>query len=328
MASAASAAASSAAWRTCPGRVRSRPHQRPHRRRDARAPAQARLGARPVPRHRQVEDGALIINGDKVEVTAEKDPAEDPVEGARRRHRPRVHRQVRRQGGLRQAPRRRRQEGADQRAGQGPRRHACAAASTKRTYEPAEHHIISNASCTTNCLAPVAKVLTRASASSRHDDDDPQLHQRSADPRPAAQGSAPGARGCAVDDPDHHRRRQGAQGGAAGAGKGKLDGMAMRVPTPNVSLVDLTVRLRRRPRDRGQRGVPRRGGRARSRASCGVRRAAGVVRLQRRTALVDGRRAAHHLDRRHQVKVLAWYDNEMGYSQRLLDLAKFVGERL
>ena len=109
---------------------------------------------------------------------------------------------------------------------------------------------------------------------------------------------------------------------------GKLDGMAIRVPTPNVSLVDLTVRLektatRRRSTTRSAR--PPRGPLKGILAV--VRRAARVDRLQRRPPLVDGRRRARPPSIGDQVKVLAWYDNEMGYSQRLFDLAKFVAEQ-
>ncbi len=196
------------------------------------------------------------------------------------------------------------------------------------TYKPAEHHIISNASCTTNCLAPVAKVLhekfgiVSGLMTTIHSyTNDQQI----------------------LDLPHKDLRRARAAGlsmiptttGAAKALKevlpamaGKLDGQAIRVPTPNVSLVDLTVVLEK-PVD--------------AKTVNDAFRAAAAGPLKGILAVVDeplvscdfnGDKHSSTVDAAlttvvgNQVKVLAWYDNEMGYSQRLFDLAKFVAEKL
>ena len=109
-------------------------------------------------------------------------------------------------------------------------------------YDPAKHNIISNASCTTNCLAPVAKVLNDIRHREGSDDHHPLLHQRPAHPGPAAQGPAPGP-----------RRRLNIIPTTTGAAKalalvipelkGKFDGFALRVPTPDRFLVDLVADL-------------------------------------------------------------------------------------
>jgi glyceraldehyde 3-phosphate dehydrogenase len=109
---------------------------------------------------------------------------------------------------------------------------------------------------------------------------------------------------------------------------GKLDGMAIRVPTPNVSLVDLTARLEKAADARTVNEAFRA-------AAAGPLR--GILQVvdeplvscdyngDRHSASVDAALTTAIAD---QVKVMAWYDNEMGYSQRLFDLAKFVAERL
>ena len=112
--------------------------------------------------------------------------------------------------------------------------------------------------------------------------------------------------------------------------KGKLDGIAIRVPTANVSVVDLTAELNKSATVQSdQRGVPRGGGRQ---ACAGILDAtdeelvsvdfngnphSSIVDLPS-TALVDG----------NMVKVLAWYDNEYGYSSRVRDLISFIGKTL
>ncbi len=101
-----------------------------------------------------------------------------------------------------------------------------------------DHLVISNASCTTNCLAPVAKVLNDAvGIEKRLHDHDPLLHRRPADAGHHAQGSLPRPRRGAVDDPDLDGRGK-AIGLVLPELNGKLDGVSIRVPTPNVSVID------------------------------------------------------------------------------------------
>ena len=141
-------------------RPRVRGGQRPHRRRDAGPPAQVRLDPGPLPgRGRASADGASSSTATSSRSSAERDPADAALGRPGRRRRDRVHRPVHQARGRRQAPRGGRQEGDHLRARDRARHHRRAWASTSTSYDPEQHHIISNASCTTNCLAPVAKVL-------------------------------------------------------------------------------------------------------------------------------------------------------------------------
>ncbi len=195
-------------------------------------------------------------------------------------------------------------------------------------YKPAEHHVISNASCTTNCLAPVAKVLHETFGvvsglmTTIHSyTNDQQIldlpHKDLRRARAAALSMIPTSTGAAK-----------ALKEVLPAMAGKLDGMAIRVPTPNVSLVDLTVRLEKKA--------------TRDEVNDAFRKAAagplaGILAVSdeplvscdyngdRHSSTVDAALTTVSGD---QVKVLAWYDNEMGYSQRLLDLASFVAGKL
>ncbi|HEX7843993.1 MAG TPA: type I glyceraldehyde-3-phosphate dehydrogenase [Kofleriaceae bacterium] len=195
-------------------------------------------------------------------------------------------------------------------------------------YKPAEHHIISNASCTTNCLAPVAKVLHESFGivsglmttihSYTNDQNVLDLpHRDLRRARAAALSMIPTTTGAAK-----------ALKEVLPAMAGKLDGMAIRVPTPNVSLVDLTARLERK---------------AAAQEVNDAFRAAAAGALKGILAVTDeplvscdynGDLHSSTVDAPlttatgDLVKVMAWYDNEMGYSQRLLDLAKFVAEKL
>ena len=196
-------------------------------------------------------------------------------------------------------------------------------------YKPGDHHIISNASCTTNCLAPVAKVLHESFGivngimTTIHSyTNDQQIldlpHKDLRRARAAALSMIPTTTGAAK-----------ALKEVLPAMAGKLDGMAIRVPTPNVSLVDLTVRLEKAPGD--AKGVNE----AFRKAAAGpLKNILAVSDEPLVSCDFNGNKMSSTVDAAlttvvgDVVKVMSWYDNEMGYSQRLFDLARYVGERL
>ena len=195
-------------------------------------------------------------------------------------------------------------------------------------YDPKNHQIISNASCTTNCLAPVAKVLheTFGIASGLMT----TIHSYTNDQK-------------ILDLPHKDLRRARAAAlsmiptstGAAKALKevlpalaGKLDGTAIRVPTPNVSLVDFTVKLEKAAKKEEINDAYRK-------AAAGPLK--GILTVSDEplvscdfngdlhSATVDAEQTNAVGD---LAKVMAWYDNESAYAQRLFDLAVFVAGKL
>ncbi len=272
----------------------------------------------------QVKDDALAFGGKSVKVLASKDPSELPwgklgVEVV-----------IESTGKFTE------REGAEKHLKAGAKRVIISAPAknpdatfvmgvNEKSFDPAKHFIISNASCTTNCLAPVAKVLLDAFGIERGLMT--TIHAYTNDQR-------------ILDVPHKDLRRARAAAvsmiptttGAAKAVslvipelKGKLDGMAIRVPTPNVSVVDLTVNLSKAA--------------TAEEINAAVKKAAdgplkGILRYVDEplvsvdfnhssyssefdalsTKVIDGKMA----------KVLSWYDNEWGYSCRMLDLAKYV----
>lgn len=192
-----------------------------------------------------------------------------------------------------------------------------------------EHDIISNASCTTNCLAPVAKVLdeqfgienglmttVHAYTNDQKNIDNPHKDLRRA--RACGQSIIPTSTGAAK-----------ALSLVLPHLKGKLHGMALRVPTPNVSLVDLVVDLKR---DVTLEEVNA----AFATASQGSLH--GILDItdeplvsidfntNEHSAIIDG--LSTMVIGTSKVKVLAWYDNEWGYSCRVVDLTKYVAQEL
>jgi glyceraldehyde 3-phosphate dehydrogenase len=198
----------------------------------------------------------------------------------------------------------------------------------EKAYKPKEHHVISNASCTTNCLAPIAKVL--------HDNFTVKsglmttIHSYTNDQR-------------LLDLPHSDIRRARAAalsiiptstGAAKAIGlvmpelKGKLDGLSLRVPTPNVSIVDLVAVVEKSVTKEQVNEAMRQ-------AATGAMR--GILQYSEEPLVsVDFRGNPHSsiLDAEYTyvvdgnlVKLLSWYDNEWGYSCRVVDLVRYVAEQ-
>ncbi len=199
----------------------------------------------------------------------------------------------------------------------------------EKSYDPAKHHVISNASCTTNCLAPVAKVLqdsfgivhgTMTTIHSYTNDqrllDLPHKDLRRA--RAATLSMIPTSTGAAkalhLVIPEL---------------KGKLDGYAMRVPTPNVSVVDLTVTTEKPASVETVNAALRRAAEGPMQGILEYTEEELVsadFRGNPHSSIVDS--AYTRVVGSNCVKVLAWYDNEWGYSCRCRDLIKFMAARL
>jgi glyceraldehyde 3-phosphate dehydrogenase len=194
-------------------------------------------------------------------------------------------------------------------------------------YDPARHRLVSNASCTTNCLAPVLKVLHNAfgvesgwmTTVHAYTNDQRLLDSQHTDPRrarAAALSMIPTSTGAAR-----------AIGQVLPELEGRVDGLAVRVPTPNVSLVDLTVRLGAST-DRDEVLAAFRV------ATSGPM--AGILEVEERglvsadfnhyghSAIID---AATVMVRGDEAKVLAWYDNEWAYALRLAELVHDLWSR-
>jgi len=195
-------------------------------------------------------------------------------------------------------------------------------------YDPDKHVIISNASCTTNCLAPVAKVINdnfgivRGLMNTIHSytNDQRVLDVAHKDPRrarSAGQNIIPtttgAARALALVIPEL---------------KGKFDGFSLRVPTPTVSVVDLTAQLEKEVTAEQLNDAFRAAATGKMQGILGVTDEPLVsmdFKGDSRSSIVDGRST---MVLGNLVKVIAWYDNEWGYSCRIADLTAYVADRL
>ncbi len=195
-------------------------------------------------------------------------------------------------------------------------------------YDASKHHIISNASCTTNCLAPVVKVLhenfgivnglmTTVHAYTSDQNLLDNAHEDLRRARSAAMSMIPTSTGAAK-----------ALGEVIPEMKGKLDGYAVRVPTPDVSMVDLTVILEKpATKDAINQAMKK----ASETNLKGV-----LAYTEEELVSIDymGNPHSSILDSKltnvigNTAKIVSWYDNEVGFSNRVIDLANFIGQKL
>jgi len=274
------------------------------------------------------EDGNLIIGGKTIQITAERDPANLPwkklgVDIAlectglfRDRAKANLHIEAGAKKVLISAP----AKGPDGTFVMGV---------NHESYDPAAHNVISNASCTTNCLAPITKALhdeytiDSAVMTTIHSYTNGQniLDAPHKDPRRARAGAVSmiptttgAARAISLVIPELD---------------GKIDGMSIRVPTPNVSLVDLVAYVNKTPADAEAVNATLRAAAEGSMAGFLFVSDEPLVSID-----FNGNTASSTADlpntmvKGNLIKVLAWYDNEMGYSARLLDLAGYVASKL
>ena len=277
----------------------------------------------------EVGDGTLTINGDKVKILSERDPAKLPwaelgvdivIESTgffTARADAQKHLDAGAQKVLISAP------------AKEPDVMVCLGVN-EDTYDPDKHHIISNASCTTNCLAPVAKVINEqfglqrgwmttihAYTSDQRIQDLPHQDLRRA--RAAAVSMIPTTTGAAK-----------AVGLVLPELAGKLDGCAVRVPTPNVSMVNLVVHLEHSTSAEEVNDA--------FRAAAANEPLKGILSVSDEPLVsidYNGNPSSSTVDAGFTsvvdgtlLQVMSWYDNETGYSTRLKDLTEYVAARL
>ena len=196
-------------------------------------------------------------------------------------------------------------------------------------YDPANHHIISNASCTTNCLAPFAKVLddkfgiekglmTTVHAYTNDQRILDKTHKDLRRARAAGESIIPTTTGAAK-----------AVSKVLPQLEGKLNGFALRVPTPTVSLVDLVCELKKPATVEEINATFKEASEGSMKGILGYSEEPLVsvdYKGDERSSIVDGLSTLSMGDK--MFKILSWYDNEWGYSARTVDLVKYVAKSL
>ncbi|HEU0185922.1 MAG TPA: type I glyceraldehyde-3-phosphate dehydrogenase [Blastocatellia bacterium] len=198
----------------------------------------------------------------------------------------------------------------------------------EKAYNPAKHHVISNASCTTNCLAPVAKVvhqkfgIKKALMTTIHSYTNDQVildfpHKDLRRARAAALSMIPTSTGAAK-----------AVALVLPELKGKFDGIAVRVPTPNVSLVDVVMEVEKETSTAEVNAALKEAANEELRGILAFEEAPLVssdFKKNSNSSIVDAENTK--VIGGNMVKVLSWYDNEWGYSCRVRDLIKFLASK-
>jgi glyceraldehyde 3-phosphate dehydrogenase len=199
----------------------------------------------------------------------------------------------------------------------------------EESYDPINHHVVSNASCTTNCLAPLAKVLfdefgiehglmTTIHSYTMDQSLLDTVHNDYRRARAAAMNMIPTTTGAAA-----------AVGLVIPELAGKLDGLAIRVPTPNVSLVDLNCAVKTDVTVEEVNSAVKKAadGRLKGILSYMDEPLVSIDFVNSRYSSIFDALSTFVIGGR-MVKVLSWYDNESGYSARMVDLAVFIGEKI
>ena len=198
------------------------------------------------------------------------------------------------------------------------------------TYDPKQHHIISNASCTTNCLAPVVKVLHDNFGI--HQGFMTTVHSYTMDQRllDGSHEDLRRARAAALSMVPTSTGAVKAVTEVIPELKGRLDGLSVRVPTPNVSLTDFVATVERSATkeevNQALVAASQEGPLQGILAVCAEPLVSIDFNGSTYSATVD--LELTNVLGGNLVKVMAWYDNEMGFSQRMLDLAAYIGQRL
>ncbi|HKI98247.1 MAG TPA: type I glyceraldehyde-3-phosphate dehydrogenase [bacterium] len=266
------------------------------------------------------EDGALIVDDKRIRVTSERDPANLPWK------------ELGVDVALECTGKFNTREGGEKHLAAGAKKVLFSAPSKGEDitivlgvnfdqYDKAKHHLISNASCTTNCLAPVVKVIhqkfgilhglmttVHAYTNDQHTLDQPHKDLRRA--RAAALSMIPTTTGAAK-----------AIGLVMPDLKGKLDGLSIRVPTPTVSVVDLTAVLAREVTKEELNAALKAAAEGELKGILGYSEEPLVsvdYKGDPHSSIVDA--ASTTVIGGTEVKVLAWYDNEWGFSNRMVDV--------
>lgn len=275
----------------------------------------------------RAEENAIVVNGRKVQVLAEKEPSKLPwgklgvefvVESTGRftdKEKAEAHLEAGAKKVIISAPAKNEDI-------------TIVLGVNEEKYDPKNHHVVSNASCTTNCLAPMAKVvhetfgIVRGLMTTVHSYTNDQVtldfpHKDLRRARAAALSMIPTTTGAAK-----------AIGLVLPELKGKLDGLAIRVPTPNVSVVDLSCELKKETTKEEVLDALRKAARGpldKYLDVCEEPLVSSDFKGNSHSSIVDA--FSTYLVDGKFLKLLSWYDNEWGYSCRVVDLIEYMASR-